>query len=587
MPIQILPARLANQIAAGEVVERPASVIKELVENSLDAGASQIDIEVEKGGQKRILIRDNGSGIGKDELTLALSRHATSKITDLDDLEQITSMGFRGEALASISSVSRLTLTSRTAEQSEAWEAHAEGRDMQVELNPAAHPVGTSVDVVDLFFNTPARRKFLRTEKTEFSHIEEVVRRIALSRTAVAMSLKHNGKVVRKYPKASEGKSQRRIAAVCGQSFAEQAFALNSQYQDMRLSGWLGGPDLQRAQNDLQYCYVNGRMMRDKLILHAIRQAFEGMLAEDQHASFVLYLTLPPQEVDVNVHPAKHEVRFQQARLVHDFIYRALTDALQQTFQSVEPLSEQPHALPEAQPVHDYIKPLQFEQADTASSQPRHSSGNYAGSSGLRGAGSAPRSPSVSAEASANYQALMSAPEGVDVPASEPDQADFLLADGYLLFTHKQQCKALTISHLLSDELARRFAGETPVSQPLLMPVSISADTQMLSEAQVRYESLLAMSIEIGWAPKRILVRKVPAGMRQYPWADILPRLLECDMALHGVLGVIAHYMPSPEPARIAHLWQQYRQQHAAHWETQISKHTQTLSLPAWLKADE
>jgi len=334
MSIQILPARLANQIAAGEVVERPASVVKELVENSLDAGASRIDIDIDKGGSRTIRIRDNGKGIPKDELGLALSRHATSKITSLDDLEAIVSLGFRGEALASISSVSRLTLTSKTAAQEEAWSAYAEGRDMDVQLKPAAHPVGTTLEVLDLFFNTPARRKFLRTEKTEFSHIDELLKRIALSRLDVTINLRHNGKMIRQYRAAqTQVQKERRLAAVCGSNFLNHALAVELEHGDLKLSGWICSPQGARAQNDIQYCYVNGRMMKDKLINHAIRQAYETSLTADQYAAYVLFIEVDPHQVDVNVHPAKHEVRFHQARLVHDFICQGLQSALQQSLQ--------------------------------------------------------------------------------------------------------------------------------------------------------------------------------------------------------------------------------------------------------------
>lgn len=332
MTIKILPARLANQIAAGEVVERPASVIKELVENSLDSGATRIDIDIEKGGAKLIRVRDNGKGIAKDELGLALSRHATSKIHTLDDLEAIMSLGFRGEALASISSVSRLTLTSRPAAQEEAWSAYSEGRDMQVKLQPAAHPIGTTVEVLDLFFNTPARRKFLRTEKTEFAHIDELLKRIALSRFDVSINVRHNGKVIRQYRAAkNQLQTEKRIAAVCGNAFVRNMLRIELEHQGLKLHGWITTPDGARQQSDLQYCYVNGRMMRDKLINHAIRQSYEMSLKPDQFAAYVLFIELDPHQVDVNVHPAKHEVRFHQARLVHDFIYQALADALAQS----------------------------------------------------------------------------------------------------------------------------------------------------------------------------------------------------------------------------------------------------------------
>ncbi|MDN3614860.1 DNA mismatch repair endonuclease MutL [Vibrio gallaecicus] len=334
MTIKILPARLANQIAAGEVVERPASVVKELVENSLDSGATRIDIDIEKGGSKMIRVRDNGKGIVKDELALALSRHATSKIHTLDDLEAIVSLGFRGEALASISSVARLTITSRPATQDQAWSAYSEGRDMQVKLQPAAHPIGTSVEVLDLFFNTPARRKFLRTEKTEFTHIDELLKRIALSRFDVTINLRHNGKMIRQYRAAkTEVQAEKRISAVCGNSFVRHMLRIELDHQGLKLHGWITTPDGARQQSDLQYCYVNGRMMRDKLINHAIRQSYESSLRPEQFATYVLFIEIDPHQVDVNVHPAKHEVRFHQARLVHDFIYQALSDGLAQTKQ--------------------------------------------------------------------------------------------------------------------------------------------------------------------------------------------------------------------------------------------------------------
>ncbi|MDK1288899.1 DNA mismatch repair endonuclease MutL [Pseudoalteromonas umbrosa] len=326
MAIEILPARLANQIAAGEVVERPASVVKELVENSIDAGATRIQVEIERGGHKLIRIRDNGSGIYKDELALALSRHATSKLKNLDDLEAIASLGFRGEALASISSVSRLTLSSKPESQDTAWQACAEGRDMAVQVQPTAHPNGTTIEVKDLFFNTPARRKFLRTEKTEFSHIDELVKRIALSRFDVAITLTHNQKVVRQYRAQQDPRSIERVAQVAGRVFQREASFIESGYEGLELYGWV----LPLGSNTQpQYTYVNGRMMRDKLILHAIRQAFEEATGSPETPGFVIYLELDPRQVDVNVHPAKHEVRFHQARLVHDFIVQAVKQVVE------------------------------------------------------------------------------------------------------------------------------------------------------------------------------------------------------------------------------------------------------------------
>lgn len=363
MTIKILPARLANQIAAGEVVERPASVVKELVENSLDSGATRIDIDIEKGGAKLIRVRDNGKGIVKDELGLALSRHATSKIHTLDDLEAIMSLGFRGEALASISSVSRLTMTSRPAAQEQAWSAYSEGRDMKVKLQPTAHPIGTSVEVLDLFFNTPARRKFLRTEKTEFAHIDELLKRIALSRFDVTINVRHNGKMIRQYRAAkNQLQTEKRIAAVCGNAFVRNMLRIELEHQGLKLHGWMTTPEGARQQSDLQYCYVNGRMMRDKLINHAIRQSYETSLKPDQFAAYVLFIELDPHQVDVNVHPAKHEVRFHQARLVHDFIYQALADALAQSS-----VIDKPHVNESA---FHHADPVESFEASTANQEP-------------------------------------------------------------------------------------------------------------------------------------------------------------------------------------------------------------------------
>lgn len=327
--IELLSPRLANQIAAGEVVERPASVIKELLENSLDSGARRIDVEVEQGGVKLLKVRDDGSGIASDDLPLALARHATSKIRDLDDLERVMSLGFRGEALASISSVARLTLTSRTRDAQQAWQVETEGRDMAPRVQPAAHPVGTSVEVRDLFFNTPARRKFLKTEKTEFDHLQEVIRRLALARFDVGFHLRHNGKSILSLHEAPDELSRaRRVGAICGPGFLEQALPIEIERNGLRLWGWVGLPTFSRSQADLQYFFVNGRAVRDKLVAHAVRQAYRDVLFNGRHPTFVLFLELDPTGVDVNVHPTKHEVRFRDGRMVHDFLYGTLHRAL-------------------------------------------------------------------------------------------------------------------------------------------------------------------------------------------------------------------------------------------------------------------
>ncbi|MGQ7243553.1 DNA mismatch repair endonuclease MutL [Salinicola sp. V024] len=329
--IRILDPRLANQIAAGEVVERPASVVKEIVENAIDAGSRRIEVELEAGGSRLIRVRDDGIGIGADDLPLALSRHATSKIASLDDLEDVASLGFRGEALASISSVSRLELISNAADDpSGGWRVVAEGRQMEPRVTPAPHPRGTSVLIRDLFFNTPARRKFLRTEKTEFGHVEEAFRRLALSRFDITWLLRHNQKVVHQLPGVAVDQAgrERRISAMLGKRFLNEALFVDLEATGLRLWGWVGQPTYSRAQADQQYFFVNGRIVRDRLVAHAIRQAYRDVMFHGRHPVFVLYLELDPRVVDVNVHPTKHEVRFRDGRLVHDFLFSSLHRAL-------------------------------------------------------------------------------------------------------------------------------------------------------------------------------------------------------------------------------------------------------------------
>ncbi|WP_396821851.1 DNA mismatch repair endonuclease MutL, partial [Modicisalibacter tunisiensis] len=328
--IRILDPRLANQIAAGEVVERPASVLKELVENAIDAGSRRIEIELEAGGARLIKVRDDGGGIAEDDLPLALSRHATSKILSLEELEGVASLGFRGEALASISSVARLELVSNVTDDPRGgWRVVAEGRQMEPRVSPAPHPRGTSVTVRDLFFNTPARRKFLRTEKTEFGHLEETFRRLALSRYDIGWVLRHNQKTVHQLRPAADGEAgERRVSALLGGKFLDNALHLDIEASGMRLWGWVGLPTHSRAQADQQYFFVNGRVVRDRLVAHAIRQAYRDVLFHGRHPVFVLYLELDPAVVDVNVHPTKHEVRFRDGRLVHDFLFSSLHRAL-------------------------------------------------------------------------------------------------------------------------------------------------------------------------------------------------------------------------------------------------------------------
>ncbi len=327
--INRLDNRLANQIAAGEVVERPASVVKELLENSIDAKANRIEVDIERGGTRLIRITDNGCGIVKEDLSLALSRHATSKISTCSDLAAIDSLGFRGEALASICSVSRLCLTSRTKDSDFAWQAIAEGRDMQVDIQPASATIGTRIEVRDLFYNTPARQKFLCAEKTEFSHIEEIFKRHALANFTTAFILKHNNKVVKRVPAGGDPKEYlKRIESVCGKAFAEQAIPFECQHDGIKINGWLGGVSFHRSESDIQYVFINGRPVKDKMLNHAIRQSYQGLLPPGRMPTFVIFLSIDPAKIDVNVHPTKHEVRFDEQRLVHDLLVKSVREAL-------------------------------------------------------------------------------------------------------------------------------------------------------------------------------------------------------------------------------------------------------------------
>jgi DNA mismatch repair protein MutL len=581
MPIQVLPPQLANQIAAGEVVERPASVVKELVENSLDAGATRIDIEIERAGGRLIRIRDNGCGIGKDELALALARHATSKIATLDDLESITSLGFRGEALASISSVSRLTLTSRTEAQNEAWQAYAEGRDMAVSLKPAAHPVGSTVEVLDLFYNTPARRKFMRTDKTEFAHIDEVVKRIALARFDVTFTLQHNGKLIHQYRAvAQESQHLRRLSGLCGQAFVQRALEVSWRHGDLAIHGWVADPAAQGELPEMQYCYVNQRVMRDKLITHAIRQAYEERLPNGQQPAFVLYLDVDPHQVDVNVHPAKQEVRFHQARLVHDFIYQAVIAVMQRNDEPALPLA------PEASAVHHLPENRvaagknSFDAAPLTVTPPPSASGLKPAALGLKPAASELKPAALDAgnasprpgstplrERAAGYHPderyqkkegelyrRLVQPAAPDhqarlAAATATTQEDDTQSFGRVL-TVCPPCYALVEFRqrlaLISLPVAARYlqhqqltpAGDSLRAQPLLIPLRLTLKPQEVAAFQRHQPLLERLGIHLQVNQRQGTLNGVPLPLRQQNLQNLIPELLgyladfediECD----------------------------------------------------------
>ncbi|GEK10753.1 DNA mismatch repair endonuclease MutL [Pseudoalteromonas sp. SCSIO 43201] len=554
MTIEVLPARLANQIAAGEVVERPASVVKELVENSIDAGATRIQIDIERGGHKLIRIRDNGKGIVKDELMLALSRHATSKLKSLDDLECIASLGFRGEALASISSVSRLTLSSKPSTQETAWQAFAEGRDMAVQIQPTAHPDGTTIEVKDLFFNTPARRKFLRTEKTEFSHIDELVKRIALSRFDIAITLTHNQKVVRQYrPRAMEHGVQR-VAQVGGKVFSQHASFIESGHEGLRLFGWVLPAGV---TNSTQYTYVNGRMMRDKLILHAIRQAFDESIGHEELPGFVVYLELDPRQVDVNVHPAKHEVRFHQARLVHDFIVQAIKQvATAQTELSCDndtvslprPSSETPLFTPQEQQDETYHQSYRSTLQPKAPSHRHESTSQYPSLAtqtpkASRGHTDSAASKKKQVNVNQLYQGLshqqmqhFDTIAESTIPTEQLTKAPSLAAKsswmslphGKVILEQDNQLRFGDCKHgLLPYWQAQIEQDGTLQGKALLLPVRIKLDKTALAALQQRQTWLAILGFSIELFDTHILVKKLPVSLYSIDVGEISKAMLE------------------------------------------------------------
>ena len=532
--INLLSQRLANQIAAGEVVERPASVVKELLENSLDAGATRLEVDVEQGGVKLLRIRDDGAGIHKEDLALALSRHATSKIVELDDLEAIASLGFRGEALASISSVSRLKMSSRAlgADESDtAWSVEAEGQEMEARLAPAAHPVGTTVEMRDLFFNTPARKKFLKTEKTEFSRIDEVLKRMALSRFDVMFALNHNQRAIHKLlPATTDAERARRVALVCGPAFVENSVFIEREAAGMRLWGWVSLPTFSRSQADLQYFYVNGRIIRDKLVTHAVKQAYRDVLFHGRHPAYVLYFEMEPAGVDVNVHPTKHEVRFRDSRLVHDFLFSSLHKALAaiqpQDQLGVTDPQQSVGAQPSTDPFSPFAAPAQASLGLASDSQAY----GYGGAeltpastqaySAPFGAGrwqGSPVSPAAVREQVANYAQLSEIDGDKEVPP-----LGFAIAQLHGIYILSQNKDGLIMvdmhaahERITYERMKVSCENEELKTQPLLVPISIAVSRSEADCAESQRELLLGLGLELERvAEESIVVRQIPSILR-------------------------------------------------------------------------
>ncbi len=521
--IHILSPRLANQIAAGEVVERPASVVKELIENALDAGATQIDIECEAGGIGRIRIRDNGSGIRAEELPLALSRHATSKIFDLDDLEAVGTLGFRGEALASIASVSRLDLLSAVEGESGS-KVSVEGREMEPLIEVSAHPRGTTVDVRDLFFNTPARRKFLKTEKTEFGHIDTVVSRQALSRFDVGFRLVHQGRVTRQLPPAlSENAQSERVANLLGRGFIDAALPVDSNAIGLRLKGWACRATFNRAQADCQYVFVNGRIVRDKLLSHALRQAYRDVLFHGRHPCYLLYLELDPAQVDVNVHPTKHEVRFRDSRLIYDFLRRSVLRVL---------ADDRP----------DQVLEQDRSSRETSTDQQSFAS-HYQTDIRFR----------EHTDTSSGFDMLsrVTKPSKSIVPTEDSGEADippmgYALAQLHGVYILSQTRDGMIIvdmhaahERITYEALKQALDDRGLVSQPLLIPITVHVsqrEASLVEEAHDLFEQFGLGVQRVG--PETIRIEHVPAILRQASH-EYLVRDVLSDLAEVGTSGRI------------------------------------------------
>ena len=555
--IELLSPRLANQIAAGEVVERPASVIKELLENSLDSGAKRIDVDVEQAGIKLLRVRDDGSGISPDDLPLALARHATSKIRELEDLERVMSLGFRGEALASISSVARLTLTSRMRDADQAWQVETEGRDMASRVQPAAHPVGTSVEVRDLFFNTPARRKFLKAEKTEFDHLQEVIKRMALARFDVAFHLRHNGKTILSLHEANDDTARaRRVSAICGPGFLEQALPIEIERNGLHLWGWVGLPTFSRSQADLQYFFVNGRAVRDKLVAHAVRQAYRDVLFNGRHPTFVLFFEVDPAVVDVNVHPTKHEVRFRDGRMVHDFLYGTLHRALG----DVRPEDQ----LAGSAPVTAVERPTGPQAGEFGPQGEMRLAGNlleqpqvqpYSAPAGS-GAGAGyqyqytprPTATLPAAEAQSAYREFYAPLPGspaVSLPGSLPETQGDIPPLGYALAQLKgiyilaENAHGLVLvdmhaahERIMYERLKIAMASEGLSGQPLLVPESIAVSQREADCAEEHIATFQRLGFELQrLGPETLAIRQIPALLKQAEAnrlvSDVLADLME------------------------------------------------------------
>jgi len=523
--IRVLPDVLISQIAAGEVVERPAAALKEILENSLDAGASEIQIDLEQGGIKRIRVADNGSGIARDELALALTRHATSKIASLADLEQVASLGFRGEALASIAAIARVQLGSRSADAEHAWTVQAEGGRLS-EPAPAARGTGTTLDIQDLFFNTPARRKFLKTEATEYAHCAETVRRLALANPQVAFTLSHNGRV---QLRLNAEPAHSRVRQVLGESFEHNTVAVDAAAGVLRLSGWVIRPGAATASRDSQHVFVNGRYVRDKLIVHALKEAYRDVLHHQLNPAYCLFIELPPEAVDVNVHPAKTEIRFRDSRGVHQFLFHAVERLLSAPVEAGTPDAPAPSAARPAYAAPQQASmPLQVNEA-MAFYAPLAAQG-----SGVRGQDSG----------------------GLVAPAAQPSPASgqgdapplgYALGQLHGVYVLAQNAQGLVLvdmhaahERVVYEKLKTALDARAVPAQTLLIPVALTVDARDVAEIGPHLEVLAGIGFELSiTSPTSVAVRSVPWLLKDADPVE-LTRAVLAEVAEFGVARLLA-----------------------------------------------
>jgi len=549
MPIQQLPDHLINQIAAGEVIDRPSSIVKELLENSVDAGASRIDIELEAGGVRMIKIRDDGHGIPADELPIALKRHATSKITTVEDLTSVATLGFRGEALSSIAAVSRMTIVSRPADQEYATEVEFDCTTGELNTGPASHAAGTTITVSDLFFNVPARRKFLRTDKTEFNHIEAVVRKIALAAKGVAFSLSHNSKLVMNLPAVAESEpGEQRVQGVLGDEFLKNALHFTRDADDLHLSGWLARATFSRSQTDMQYFYVNGRMVRDKTVTHAVKQAYSDLLYHSRQPAYVIFLEMEPRDVDVNVHPGKLEVRFRDGRRIHGFVSQTVSQSLatvpadsrgpdsvvNQPTDAVREFSRVPEQTP---------MPLHSAGAATAHAETQHSQGGYTRphrfheQNRVRERGQLYRELTGSTTTRENDSAAgFSGAVDDEVP---PLGFAVAFVHGAFVLSQSRNGLILIDAHaaherISYERLKTEYESGSVRAQPLLLPVTVHVSDSEAELAEQHAEQFSQVGLQVDRrGVNQLVVRTIPVELQSANAEQLLKDVLS-DIAEHG-----------------------------------------------------